>query len=194
MPVIQDSPKRGYVNVMELLVAEEVDRQLKQLSPKVSKYVKRFEVETYALNRLPPLYASSEKGWDHQYERAKQAHKTQISKSVMQAMAAVQVDPIRSSRPLSLGGDEAQTALKVLRDMLQQPDLSWEGIINRLKPLLGVSVSNAPASVGPPPAPESDEAHRSYWRPGTYGAEVSWKARHQGSGPEFDWSDSRYSK
>lgn len=179
---------------MELLVSEEVDRQLKQLSPKVSKYVKRFEVETYALNRLPPLYASSEKGWEHQYEKAKQAHKAQIAKAVMQAMAAVQVDPIRSSRPLSIGNDESQTALKILRDMLQQPDLNWEGIINRLKPMLGISVSNSPASVGPPPRPDSEAEHRSYWRPGTYGAEVSWKARHPKSDPDFDWNDSRYSK
>lgn len=194
MPVVQETSKRGYTNVMELLVSEEVDRQLKQLSPKVSKYVKRFEVETYALNRLPPLYASSEKGWEHQYEKAKQTHKAQIAKAVMQAMAAVQVDPIRSSRPLSTGSDESQTALKILRDMLQQPDLNWEGIINRLKPLLGVGVSNIPASVGPPPSPDSEAGHRSYWRPGTYGAEVSWKARHPTSDPDFDWNDSRYNK
>ena len=41
-----------YVNVMELLVAEEVGRQLAGLPERVSKYVKRTEVETFALNQI----------------------------------------------------------------------------------------------------------------------------------------------
>lgn len=195
MSSVHEPPKRDYVNVMEILVAEEVDRQLKRLAPRVSKYVKRLEVETYALNRLPPLYASSEKGWEHQYEKARQAHKPQITKAVMQAMAAVQVDPIRSSRPLSLHNDEGQVALKTLRDMLQQPDLTWEGIINRIRPMLGGGAPANPASVAPPrPNPEAEDKHRRYWRPGTYGADVSWKARDMSSEQGFDWTDSRYNK
>lgn len=192
MSVVYEPPKRDYVNVMEILVAEEVERQLRRLAPRVAKYVKRLEVETYALNRLPPLYASSEKGWEHQYEKARHSQRTQITKAVMQAMAAVQVDPIRSSRPLAIHKDESQSALKILRDLLQQPDLTWEGIINRIRPMLGATA--------PPPSdptasnqPKEDE-HRHYWRPGTYGAEVSWKHKHPKPEEGFDWSDNRYSK
>ena len=61
---------RAYTNVMERLVAEEVARQKAKLPPKLREYIKGVEVETYALNRLPALYASSEKGWQVQYEKA----------------------------------------------------------------------------------------------------------------------------
>jgi len=94
--------KKLYINVMEMLVAEEVSRQLASLPERVSKYVKRTEVETFALNRLPALYASSEKGLQHQYDRALHDYKPQIVSAVRQAFAAVQVDPIRLSQPLSL--------------------------------------------------------------------------------------------
>lgn len=51
---------------MEDLVSEEVRRQLVLMSPRLTRYIKRVEVETYALNRLPPLYACSREGWLHQ--------------------------------------------------------------------------------------------------------------------------------
>lgn len=57
---------RKYHNVMEDLVSEEVRRQLVLMSPRLTRYIKRVEVETYALNRLPPLYACSREGWLHQ--------------------------------------------------------------------------------------------------------------------------------
>lgn len=238
MKIAQDSPRRAYMNVMELLVAEEVEQQLRNLPPRVIKYLKVVEVETYALNRLPALYASSEKGWQHQYDKAKRELRNQIKSAVRQAVAAVQVDPIRSSEPLQLGqGDEATGVLDSLRDLLKQPDLSWDGVINRLRDIVG----NRPGSV--PQIPESDPegSHRTryrpisgdrnysppttgyagpataggsntgdhgpHWRPGTYGASISWQRRHNqestqgqnqgqssGGGLDFDWNDSRYSK
>lgn len=113
MAVTQEPPHRSYVNVMELLVAEEVDRHLQELPPRIAKYVKRVEVETYALNRLPSLYASSEKGWQHQYEKARKEFRNQIRAAVRQALAAVQVDPIRLSEPLKMSDQvEAQAALQ----------------------------------------------------------------------------------
>jgi len=195
MTAFHEPPRRAYVNVMEILVAEEVDKQLKSLSQKVSKYVKRLEVETYALNRLPPLYASSEKGWQHQYEKAKRTHNSQISKAVMQAMAAVQVDPIRSSQPLSFRrDDEAQSALKSLRDMLRQPDLSWDGIITRLQPLLGVGKPELTSPAASPVPSNADGSPRHYWRPGTYGSENAWKSRSKSHEQGYDWNDPRYCK
>ena len=71
MRSVHEVPKRAYINVMEMLVEEEVTKQIKGLPPRILKYLKQTEVETYALNRLPSLYASSEKGWQHQYEKAK---------------------------------------------------------------------------------------------------------------------------
>lgn len=203
MSSIHELPRRAYVNVMELLVSEEVDKQLAALPPRVLKYVKRLEVETYALNRLPALYASSEKGWQYQYEKAKREMRHEINDAVRRALAAVQVDPLRTSQPLNIvSDDEAQVALKTLREMLQQPDLSWDGLIKRLSPLVGKGTPK-PADF-PPPLPNpgvsgshrpEDPANRRHWRPGTYGAEVSWKHRYQGGAKrDFDWNDARYQK
>lgn len=219
MKIAHDVPRHSYMNVMELLVTEEVEKQLKTMHPRMLKYLKRVEVETYALNRLPSLYASSEKGWQHQYEKAKRELHNQIKSAVRQAFAAVQVDPIRSSEPLHGQDNEAaNVALNALREILKQPDLSWDGAIARLRTVLGrrseLAAPTAPADPnaashrtryrgGPADkggAPESgnteraDGSHAHYWRPGTYGSDVSWQKSHTSSGGEFDWNDARYSK
>lgn len=195
MGSVPEFPKRAYMNVMELLVAEEVERQLQHVPPRIQKYVKRFEVETYALNRLPALYASSEKGWQHQYEKAKYDMGSQIKGAVRQAMAAVQVDPLRLSQPLKVGSDEdASAALQVMREMLQQPELTWEGIVYRLRQILTRENPLKPPEVSKLPKPPQPQDHSHHWRPGTYGAEVSWKPKYQPSGQQFDWNDPRYQK
>jgi len=94
---------------MEDLVAEEVRRQLALLSPRLTQYIKRVEVETYALNRLPPLYASSKEGWLHQKRKAGNELPDQIKQSVRQAIAAVQRDLLRSSTPLVPDEDDASS-------------------------------------------------------------------------------------
>ncbi|MEN8447081.1 MAG: late competence development ComFB family protein, partial [Cyanobacteria bacterium J06555_13] len=117
---------RAYTNVMERLVAEEVARQKAKLPTKLREYIKTVEVETYALNRLPALYASSEKGWQMQYEKAGKANAEAIYKAVRQGIAAVQVDPLRASEPLSVRqSDESETILTAFRNMLNQPELTW---------------------------------------------------------------------
>jgi hypothetical protein len=221
MKIVPEVPNRAYVNVMELLVAEEVARQIKGMPPRLLKYLKQVEVETYALNRLPSLYASSEKGWQHQYEKAKRELHSQIKSAVRQAFAAVQVDPIRTSTPLPLKQDEsAQAALENLREMFRQPELGWEDVVDRLRAFLK-RPSNGASSTNPPAPPPVEGSHRTrsrpsqtttgsghpdsnhhYWRPGTYGGDVSWRERSwQGKKPtdtssasDFNWDDSRYSK
>lgn len=85
---------------MENMVAEEVNRQITLLPQKLAKYIKRADVETYALNRLPPLYASSKEGWQFQTKKAEEDYKKQITVGVRHAFAAVQRDLLRNSTPL----------------------------------------------------------------------------------------------
>ncbi|ASC73130.1 hypothetical protein XM38_040920 [Halomicronema hongdechloris C2206] len=187
MAITQAPPHRSYVNVMELLVAEEVDRHLKELPPRIAKYVKRVEVETYALNRLPSLYASSERGWQHQYDKAKKEFRNQIRAAVRQALAAVQVDPIRLSEPLKMSDHaEAQAALQALRELFRQEELSWDDVVKRVKYLVGriAGQSTTPSS--------GAKSHRTHWRPGTYGADVGWQRKSPQSGHQFGWEDTRY--
>ena len=53
-------------NVMEILVSEEIDRQIGRFPDNIRKFINRIEVATYALNRLPALYASSQQGFNQQ--------------------------------------------------------------------------------------------------------------------------------
>ncbi|HEY9887110.1 MAG TPA: late competence development ComFB family protein [Candidatus Obscuribacterales bacterium] len=191
-----------YVNVMEMLVAEEVDRQLNSLPDRVSKYIKRTEVETFALNRLPALYASSEKGLRHQYDRALHEYRQQILSAVRQAFAAVQVDPIRLSQPLKLN-EEEEAVLQALRDLLKEPELTWKSAlkeIQRLQHRRPAPGAGAPPPTNkrmpePPPRREAeahDAHHSTAWRPGTYGSRVSWKPNRLSHNPEGGFEDNAH--
>ena len=154
---------------MERLVAEEVERQKAKLPPKLREYIKTAEVETYALNRLPALYASSEKGWQLQYEKASKIHAETVSKSVRQGIAAVQVDPLRASQPLSVHqNDESEAILTTFRNMLNQPELSWDDILYKCKRIL------LPRNHPDRPPLKDESQHKAYWQPGTYGGSDSW--------------------
>ena len=161
---------RAYTNVMERLVAEEVARQKSKLPPKLREYISGTEVETYALNRLPALYASSEKGWQMQYEKAGKAHAATVTQAVRQGIAAVQVDPLRASQPLSVRqNDESEAILTTFRNMLNQPDLTWDDILYKCKRLL------LPRNHPDRPALKDDSQHRAFWQPGTHGGTEPWE-------------------
>lgn len=150
-------------------MAAEVARQKSQLPGKLRDYIKTIEVETYALNRLPALYASSEKGWQMQYEKAGQAHAEAIYKAVRQGIAAVQIDPLRASEPLSVKqNDESEAILTTFRNMLNQPELTWDDILYKCKRLL------LPRNHPDRPALKDESQHRARWQPGTHGNTEPW--------------------
>jgi len=91
---------KKYVNIMEEMVAEEVNRQITVLPQKLAQYIKRRDVETYALNRLPPLYASSKEGWKFQTKKAEKDYEEKIAVAVRHALAAIQRDLLKNSTPL----------------------------------------------------------------------------------------------
>lgn len=179
-----------YINVMELLVSEEVDQQLRKLPERVSKYVKRSEVATFALNRLPALYASSEKGLQYQRDRARRELKAQITGVVRQALAAVQIDPIRLSKPIQIENyaSESEAVLQVLSEWFRLPNLTWEKALakvqrlnQRSQPRDAIAYTSAPNTLPMPPAKATPAsgvtpAYRSAQRPGTY-SQAHWQSR-----------------
>lgn len=129
-----------YRNAMESLVAEELDRQLKRVPAKLAQYIQghnRSEVIAYALNRLPPMYATSEQGWQQQRQRAKNELEKEIIEAVRQALAAVQQDPLRISTPLKFAENaEAVAALIELKDLLQCEELCWKNLVDTVEQTL----------------------------------------------------------
>lgn len=114
-------------NVIEALVYDEIDRQLKHYPKTLAGYINRVEVATYALNRLPPLYASSQNGQSQQIQIARKKHKEQIIAAVRRAIAAIEIDPLRVSTPIvsevEAQHDLAKTMLNDLQTLLQKRSL-----------------------------------------------------------------------
>lgn len=125
-----------YRNVMEPLVIEEVEQQIQHLPTKVAQYVNRTDVIAYALNRLPPLYATSERGWHQQQSKVERELRSQIKAAVRQAFAAVQQDPIRSVVPLKGPEQAADKALQALKELLHVNELSWQNVVDRVEHVL----------------------------------------------------------
>ncbi|BAQ59603.1 hypothetical protein GM3708_7 [Geminocystis sp. NIES-3708] len=122
--------KKPYKNVMEILVDEEIQYQLthnKSLAS-VRNSLNLVEVATFALNRLPSLYASSKEGIHKQTARAVVQLKLQIRQAVTQGIAAVTRDPLRKSTPLPKEKNDtiidAKKTLSKLNDSLPKEELS----------------------------------------------------------------------
>jgi hypothetical protein len=159
MPQVQ---AQTYRNAIESLVVEEVERQFQRLPTRLSSYLNKTEVIAYALNRLPALYATSEKGWREQRLRGKNQLGNQIVTAVRQAIAAVQRDPLRASTPLQPREDiEPQVALQGLRELLRREDLSWRNLVD------GVEQALVKTARG----------------------EVTWRKRGTSYGHTYDWSN-----
>jgi hypothetical protein len=133
-----------YQNIMEILVNKEVNSQVRKLPSSLVRYIDPVEVATYALNRLPPLYASSQRGRQQQQIRGEKQLKEEIATAVRQALAAVQRDPLRSSIPLTPEANPdyqaAYQALQDLKALLQQrglldseEDISWDNMVRLVR-------------------------------------------------------------
>lgn len=138
-------------NAMELLVAEEIERQLESLSWDDKDFINKIEVATYALNRLPSLYASSEEGISWQKRKGQKEYQQQITDTVREALEIVQKDPARFYTPLSSSEQqemqEAKEALQELSEWLwmrqselSQNNVSWRELIDFIKQIVSHSV------------------------------------------------------
>lgn len=124
---ITDKQAKCHKNVMEDLVHEEIVRQLRHYPKNLAGYINKVEVATYALNRLPALYASSQNGQSQQSQIARKKYKDQVVSAVRRAIAAVERDPLRISAPivsdLENHYDLSKTLLNQLQTLLQQRNL-----------------------------------------------------------------------
>ncbi|MGK7958024.1 MAG: late competence development ComFB family protein [Crocosphaera sp.] len=145
-----DNGARIHINVMELLVREEIEKQLELYPTKMINYINKVEVATYALNRLPPLYASSFIGKEHQKRTGQQKYKSQIILAVRRALAAIERDPIRQSVPLVVDNPIQYESAKISLDKLEKlfkkqgiianhQELSW----NKLTRIIYSMISKA---------------------------------------------------
>lgn len=83
-------PVSHYRNAMELLVIEEIEQQLQNLPQHLTESINNNDAIAYALNRLPPLYATSLEGYFWQQKQARETLKDLISKAASWGIKAAQ--------------------------------------------------------------------------------------------------------
>lgn len=124
-------------NVMEMLVKAEAVRQMQLLPPKTLKFIKLTQVKAYALNVLPPLYVTSEKGWHRYWQKGNTDLKDQITLAVRQGIAAVQRDPLREISTLPHEKEPiAEATLNQIKRLLGNEGLTWYNVVPALKQAL----------------------------------------------------------
>ena len=79
-------PRKQFINVMEELVLTEAISQVAAVEANTEATLDLGDVAAYALNRLPPLYATTEEGASYQREKARAELSELISQQVTESV------------------------------------------------------------------------------------------------------------
>ncbi len=116
-------------NAIEELVIAEIDLQISHLPQYRRDQISLSEVAAYALNRLPPMYATSKLGWLRQRKKATTEMRSQIESAVRRALVSVKPDALRDSKPLpSQEVASHARSLAALQQILGAENASWKDI------------------------------------------------------------------
>lgn len=80
-------PRKQFINVMEELVLSASITRVAEIEQTTDQSLDVGDIAAYALNRLPPLYATTEEGADYQRKRAKEELNELITQQVEAAIA-----------------------------------------------------------------------------------------------------------
>lgn len=110
-------PRKQFINVMEELVLTEAIARVAEIEATSDCTLDLGDIAAYALNRLPPLYATTEEGADYQRGRAKDELQALIAQQVSDAIARNLDQPDFFPERQILGknaGDEVLTQVSAL--------------------------------------------------------------------------------
>ncbi len=80
-------PRKQFINVMEELVLSEAIARVADIEDASDQSLDVGDIAAYALNRLPPLYATTEEGAQYQRSRAREELQGLISTQVKEAIS-----------------------------------------------------------------------------------------------------------
>lgn len=84
--VVVAVPRKQFINVMEELVLTEAIARIAEIEATSESSIDVGDIAAYALNRLPPLYATTEEGANYQRLRAQADLEELISQQVSEAI------------------------------------------------------------------------------------------------------------
>lgn len=165
-------------NAIEELVIAEIDLQISHLSQYRRDQMNLSEVAAYSLNRLPPMYATSNAGWVSQRKKAITEMRPQIESAVRRALVSVKPDALRDVRPLPVQEVASHArSLAALQQLLGAEKASWRDIPSALENALNTiklksAISNTYIVTGKREAIAGDETAIGRKPP-----EISWRGR-----------------
>ena len=116
-------------NALEIVVVEEAKAQFAQLDRAKRQDINLTEVIAFTLNRLPCLYANSDRGWLQQRKRANNEFRKQAIGLIHQGFLRVGNNPLVRVSPLPLYEVERPDyCLQQLREILHRPNLTWKEV------------------------------------------------------------------
>ncbi|ACK73495.1 conserved hypothetical protein [Gloeothece citriformis PCC 7424] len=110
-------PRKQFINVMEELVIHEAINRVADLETS-NDSLDVGDIAAYALNRLPPLYATTEEGASYQRQRAKQDLQLLIRQQVEEAIYRYLARPEIPGQPLK-GQKTQDDILKQMNSLLK---------------------------------------------------------------------------
>lgn len=120
-------PRKQFINVMEELVLTEAIARVAEIEATNDCTLDLGDIAAYALNRLPPLYATTEEGADYQRARAREELQLliaeQVSEAIARSMNQPSFYPERQAIGKSAGGDEL---LNQVNDLLKTYAYQYE--------------------------------------------------------------------
>ncbi|MFN3926178.1 MAG: late competence development ComFB family protein [Pseudanabaenaceae cyanobacterium] len=112
-------PRKQFINVMEELVLSEAVARVSETEALTNKVLDLGDIAAYALNRLPPLYATTEQGAKYQRERALSELKPIIEQRVQEAIARNLDNPDFFPERSSFGKVNKDTVLAQISNLLK---------------------------------------------------------------------------
>jgi len=112
-------PRKQFINVMEELVVTEAVSRIAEIEATSDRVLDVGDIAAYALNRLPPLYATTEEGATYQRQRAKEELQELITQQVNGALARYLDRPDFGAERQALVKSSGNDVLKQVSSLLQ---------------------------------------------------------------------------
>jgi Late competence development protein ComFB len=114
-------PRKQFINVMEELVLTESITRVSEIETRTNTTLDLGDIAAYALNRLPPLYATTEEGANYQRNRAQSELKALISQQVEEAISRNMDRPefFPERHAIAQGAEKSSDFLSQMSGLLQ---------------------------------------------------------------------------
>lgn len=119
-------PRKQFINVMEELVLTEAIARVAEIEATSETNIDIGDIAAYALNRLPPLYATTEEGASYQRQRAKDELSDLIGRQVVEAISRHLDRPQFFPERQALGKNTGNEVLAQVSSLLQAHAPNYE--------------------------------------------------------------------